>query len=353
MNASDESIDDYTLQVEGYSSSCDENTINPKIQGRRIVDFRFFMEQLYAIDAHSAKFGCRLTHIKVSTEKQVGFSSTFHAKCIMCGSIFTIKTSDDSHKIDINSSAVSGTIMTGIGLSSLNELAASVDLPTIPFRLYSKCHDIVAEMWKNTAEETMQKAGQEEAEAARLRGDINSAGVPKIAVQADACWSKHSYKSNYSALSGVGRIIGEHSGKVLHIGVRNKYCVICTRAKKKGVVPRVHKCTKNHFGSSTSMEQAILVEGFKQSIKDRNLIYKTLIADGDSSTYKNILESRPYPDVPIQKIECTNHLLRNYNGKNLKLLTDTSIPHSERKLLNEDRQNRLRKAIRVAVKHRN
>lgn len=101
------------------------------------------------------------------------------------------------------------------------------------------------------------------------------------------------------------------------------------------------------------MEQAILVEGYKNSIKERNLIYSTLIADGVSSTSKNILESRPYADaLPIQKIECTNHLLRNYNGKNLKLLTDTSIPNPERKLLTLDRQTRLRTAIRSATKYR-
>lgn len=100
------------------------------------------------------------------------------------------------------------------------------------------------------------------------------------------------------------------------------------------------------------MEQAILVEGFKKSIKERNLIYKTLIADGDSSTYKSILESRPYADVSIQKIECTNHLLRNYNGKNLLLQKDTTIPLAERKLLTADRLTRLRTAVRSAIQFR-
>lgn len=100
------------------------------------------------------------------------------------------------------------------------------------------------------------------------------------------------------------------------------------------------------------MEQAILVEGFKKSIKERNLIYKTLIADVDSSTHKSILESRPYADVPIQKIECTNHLLRNYNGKNLLLQKDTTIPLAEQKKLTADRLTRLRTAVRSAITFR-
>lgn len=131
-----------------------------------------------------------------------------------------------------------------------------------------------------------------------------------VPVEADACWSKRSYNTNYSTLSGCAAIIGVHTGKVLHIGVRNKYCVACVRTFRIGVSPREHNCTKNHSGSSTSMEQAILVEGFQCSIKERNLIYNTLIADGDSSTYKSILKSRPYPDVLVQKIEYTYLLTR-------------------------------------------
>ncbi|XP_063389242.1 uncharacterized protein LOC134675024 [Cydia fagiglandana] len=228
-----------------------------------------------------------------------------------------------------------------------------MDLPTMAFPLYSSTHDDVAEMWRITAEQTMQKAAEEERDAAISRGDVNDAGIATVPVEADACWSKRSYRTNYSALSGCAAIIGEHTGKVLHTGVRNRYCVICARAQKKNLPPRQHNCTKNHVGSATSMEQAILVEGFKCSVEERNLIYKTLIADGDSSTYKNIVDSRPYPNVFIQKIECTNHLLRNYNGKNMQLPKDTTIPLKERKLLTSDRITRLRTAIRSASKYRN
>ncbi|CAH2083550.1 unnamed protein product [Euphydryas editha] len=286
----------------------------------------------------------------------MGLISKFDLKCMMCESKFVLKTSEtattEESRLDLNGGAVSGAIITGIGLSNLNEITASMDLPTMPFRLYSQTHDAISEMWKTAAELTMLNAAKQEIEAATLRGDVSNSGIAMIPVEADACWSKRSYKNNYSALSGVAAIIGEHTGKVLHIGVRNKYCVICARARKKGLPAKAHNCTKNHSGSSTSMEQAILVEGFKNSIKDRNLIYKTLIADGDSSTYKSILESRPYPDIPIQKIECTNHLLRNYNGKNLTLQKDTAIPLNERKLLNMDRLKRLRTAVRAAIRYR-
>lgn len=39
-----------------------------------------------------------------------------------------------------------------------------------------------------------------------------------------------------------------------------------------------------------------------------------MIADGDSSCYRTILDKRPYKCV-VEKIECRNHLLRNFCSK--------------------------------------
>lgn len=77
-----------------------------------------------------------------------------------------------------------------------------------------------------------------------------------------------------------------------------------------------------------------------------------MIADGDASTYKNILDARPYTTVPVEKIECSNHLLRNYSRKNMALNKDTSILLDQRKLLTTERLNRLRVAVKAAVRFR-
>lgn len=109
----------------------------------------------------------------------------------------------------MNTGAVSGAIAIGIGLSNLNELVASIDLPTVPFRIYSKTHDSLSEMWKSAAEKTMKDAAKEEKDAA-IYGVMSAKLVFLMTpVEADACWSKRSYKSNFSALSGVAAIIGE------------------------------------------------------------------------------------------------------------------------------------------------
>ena len=54
-------------------------------------------------------------------------------------------------------------------------------------------------------------------------------GVPAITVIVDGGWSKRSHKHSYNAKSGVAIIIGKKTGKLLHIGVCNKFCHACAR----------------------------------------------------------------------------------------------------------------------------
>ncbi|XP_039285250.1 uncharacterized protein LOC120351536 [Nilaparvata lugens] len=53
----------------------------------------------------------------------------------------------------------------------------------------------------------------------------------------------------------MAAIVGYHTRQVLYFGVKNKYCVTCTR--KPGDTH--HTCFKNWNGSSSSMEAATIV----------------------------------------------------------------------------------------------
>lgn len=109
------------------------------------------------------------------------------------------------------------------------------------------------------------------------------------------------------------------------MGIKNKYCTICQLSKNRGqMMPKKHKCFKNFEGSSTSMEGDILREGFLYSVEQHGLIYHKLIADGDSNSLKKILDAHPYDNVVVKKIECRNHLLRNYSRKIRDLAKDTN-----------------------------
>ena len=118
----------------------------------------------------------------------------------------------------------------------------------------------IGEWWTEQLHEKMQEAGKKKKRLAEERGDFNE-GVPAITVIEDGGWSKCSHCHSYNAKSGVGIIIGQATGKLLYIGVRNKYCTACTQ----GITKKNHTCFKNWDESSYQMESDIILEGFQQA----------------------------------------------------------------------------------------
>lgn len=130
------------------------------------------------------------------------------------------------------------------------------------------------------------------------------------------------------------------------MGVRNKYCYTCS-VSKPGQTTKNHVCYKNYEGSSTAMEQDILVEGFRLSEAMHGVRYKYMIGDGDSSTYARIKQGVRYGRDVI-KLECANHMVRNYTDKLHRISKDTSFPLTVRKELTPVIP-RLTKAARGAI----
>ena len=64
-----------------------------------------------------------------------------------------------------------------------------------------------------------------------LQNDKTHEGVHTITVIVDGGWSSRSHKHSYNALGEVAIIIGNRTKKLLHLGVRVKYCSICSRAE--------------------------------------------------------------------------------------------------------------------------
>ena len=89
---------------------------------------------------------------------------------------------------------------------------------------------------------------------------------------------------------------------MLFLGVRNKFCSICTVAKNKGVSPKNHTCFKNWSQSSCSMETDILVSGFNTAEEMHGVRYLRVIGDGDSSVMSNIQQHVPIWGCMVKKI---------------------------------------------------
>ena len=83
--------------------------------------------------------------------------------------------------------------------------------------------------------------------------------------------------------------------RLLHLGVRNKFCCVCAISTNKACAIPTHTCYKNWTGSSAAMESDIIAEGFRLSERLYGLCYYMfVIGDGDSSVMATIRQSVLY-----------------------------------------------------------
>ena len=163
---------------------------------------------------------------------------------------------------------------------------------------------------------------------------------------------KHQYLTQCYILLFQALIIGYRTGKILFMGVRNKYCMICNRAEQREVPPSHHTCFKN-WGvnqSASSMEADIIVEGFRESVNLHQIRYKRFIGDGDSSVFSKLLQASPYPAMVIEKLECRNHLFRNM-GKKITALEKKGPGKAKLRKHVSSQSKRMRGAMEKAIKH--
>nr|XP_033323545.1 uncharacterized protein LOC117218921 [Megalopta genalis]XP_033323546.1 uncharacterized protein LOC117218921 [Megalopta genalis]XP_033323547.1 uncharacterized protein LOC117218921 [Megalopta genalis] len=354
FTSNDTAIDEQNFVVEKIK--LEEKQRSSIETGLSIVDMEYVFEQIKNIGNHSKTFECSTRHLEVKAIKRLGLETIITLECNMCHYTSEVYSESRNHKsLDINFGLVASSLTCGGGYAQIENILSGMNIPCISRTKYRQYHDNVVKLCIETAEAEMIAAAEEEKQLAIARGDILSSGIPFIPVVADGSWMKRSYHSgNYDSISGVGVIIGHFTKKVLFIGVRNKKCAICSNAAKRGVEPRKHVCFKNwgQNETSTKMESDAIVEGFTTSIQNRGLVYSVLIADGDSSSYKKILDCDPYKAemVRVKKIECTNHMLRRFCGK-LREAAKKTPPGNYRKAV-ENTILKMRIAVVKATKYR-
>jgi len=208
--------------------------------------------------------------------------------------------------------------------------------------------DLFVQHWQNTLADKVVAAIQEVRALAWAKGDVTSDGMLFIAAIVDGGRGKRSYGHNYSSNSGVGCVIGERTGKLLYLGVRNKCCYRCS-VSAPDADPVDHVCTKNFTGPSTGMEQTIIVEGLTHVYREHGLWVKFVIGDGDPSVYARVRERAPRGSL-VLKLECSNHMTRNYTSKLHAVRQNTKFPLAARKVLT-DTIPRLSAAVRGATRN--
>lgn len=318
---------------------------NP-IEGFRVVELGYVLD--WAIDLNYEHFKvCTGGKMKPISEVRVGLVSTVVFRCDFCMKVQKFST-ENPKSSTLNKSFVFGTLSSSGTYTHSTELLSCMDIPSMSENMFYDIEKDMDDGFYSSLLKSMTEAGEKEKAHALELGNVDEDGIPWIGVYLDGSWSKRSYGTGYSSLSGMAAIIGQYTGQVLFIGVRNKYCIICARAQSKDTSPKKHKCFKNWDQSASSMEADIIVEGFNSSVEMHGVRFKEFIADGDSSVFSEITKRVDY-GRQVRKWECTNHVLKNYTKHLYKVKSNTSISLAGRKLLTKEKIESLMKRAQQSI----
>ena len=286
-----------TELVNNDNESDAASSSSPSIEGCRIVNIQLLQPFVEDISSHSSK--CKRGSFSLIGEsKRSGLASVLYAKCSRCHKKMPFSTSSKVHGLsgrkrwEVNLAAVWGQMATGGGHYPLREQLSVMGVPAMTKKSFTHTEETVGRWWFEILDKSMHEAAEEKRKIA-VQNESMHDGVPAITVIVDGGWSKRSHKHSYNAKSGVGVVIGQATGKLLDLGVRNKYCSVCNTAENQQVPPSVHKCHKNWDGASSSMETDILVTAFQRAESKYGLRYMKYVGDGDSSVYPNLIASVP------------------------------------------------------------
>ena len=145
----------------------------------------------------------------------------------------------------------------------------------------------------------------------------NQDEIVDVAVTVDGTWQK---RCGHNSTLGATFVISVDTDEVLDYEVKSSYCKKCQYNKED------HDCSKNHHGSSDSMEKISAAEMFRRSFEKHNLRYTVYIVDGDTNSFAEVREKlkekfRDY--YSVTKEDCIRHIqkrmgaaLRMYRSRN-------------------------------------
>ena len=326
-----------------------ESAPHDGLQGCRIINIQQLQQYITTLSSHAVQCS---SDIVLVGERRDGLASIVSSRCSKCGYNIQLETSTKVRgpkgyqRWECNLAAVWGQMSTGGGHSKLQETMGTLGIPVMSKNSFTSTERDVGRWWKDQLEQSMLEAGKEEKRLAEERGDYHE-GVPAIIVIVDGGWSKRSHRHSYNAKSGVAIVIGQETRKLLHIGIRNKYCTACTQ----GIGQENHVCFKNWGESSSQMEPDIILEGFQQAERVHGVRYLRFVGDGDSSVYSALLQGVTGWGRHIKKLECANHACKCYRSALEKIVVENPSFKGRGGLTQRMRQ-RLTSAARCAIKMR-
>ncbi|XP_074108761.1 uncharacterized protein LOC141533663 [Cotesia typhae] len=204
----------------------------------------------------------------------------------------------------------------GVGREGLNIFCSIMDIcQGISISTYYACVKNIHVAASTVYDFIISKAVNEEKE---LISAFDSNDSPTdFTVSGDGTWKKRGFNS----LFGVTTLVAKNCKKVVDTVVKSSFCQGCNvwKNKKNSDISAYNdwyedheeSCTINHKGSAGKMEVDAIVEMFCRSEEKYGVKYVKYIGDGDTKTFKGILDIDPYDGDPlVQKKECVGHVLK-------------------------------------------
>ena len=225
-------------------------------------------------------------------------------------------TSSPRSPFEVNLRAVIAFRGIGCGQSAMQSWCGTMNMPnclshtayqTVQSKLNVATKDTFLEVSK-----TVQQAIVKSYEEVGVKPDCD--GVLEIGVSYDGSWHKRGHSSH----TGIGVVIDLLTGLPVDYEVLSSYCLQCQLAPTNDD-ENLHewqqnqssKCSKNYEGSANSMEMECARWIWERSQEKNNFRYTTVLSDGDSKTYDNLVRNKVYGEgKEIKKEECVNHVAK-------------------------------------------
>lgn len=190
----------------------------------------------------------------------------------------------------------------GVGREGINLFCGLMDISQglSKYMYYAAIENIYCEA-KAVYDILTKKAVDEEKIQNAEHGNL----MTDISVSGDGTWKKR----GFSSLFGI-TLIGKYTSKVIDLMVKSSYCHACKLWESKSgtedyniwIENHAGTCTANHNGSAGKMEVDSIKEMFRRSWEIYQVRYAQYIGDGDTKTFKALLDDEPYgEDLTVKR----------------------------------------------------
>lgn len=259
----------------------------------------------------------------INNIKGVGFSLDVQCSCEK--NLHIPSSPKISSGYEINRRLVYVLRLLGVGYNGFLNFCGLLDISCTGLSIsgYYDCMKHILAAVTDITKLVFAKAAKEEQE----KNKEKALPEDRLTVSGDGSWPKR----GFSALLGIVSLIGKYSNKIIDVIVKSKICQACKTSNFPKDSPEFDawfvehckkgQCKADHKGSAGLMEVEGVKELFERSIEQYDVKYEYYIGDGDTKTFKHLIDSKPYgDDVIVKKKECCLHVKKRVytRGKKAK-----------------------------------